>query len=218
MARFLGTDAESGGLDDDGDISLLTAYFVALDEKLNPIDDLYIRMKPLNGIYHCTAKALEVNKINLIEHDKIAEYPEECMKKILDFVKLHSENGATRLTPIGHNVAGDIRWYKDKIMRRPNMLSPFLDYRCLDTCAVATFLKLTNKIPPKMLVSLESLAKFFKIPPGGHDAKGDTWAAIEVLKEFIKLINPALKPEELAMILGIDPYGADSVVSSTRKD
>lgn len=205
MARFLGTDAESGGLDDDGDVSLLTAYFVALDEKLNPIDDLYIRMKPLNGIYHCTAQALNVNKINLIEHDKVAEYPEECMKKILEFLKIHSEDGKQWLTPIGHNVAGDIRWYKDKIMRRPNMMNPYLDYRVLDTCVIASFLKLTNKLPPKMKVSLEELSKFFKIPPGGHDAKGDTLAAIEVLKEEIKLVSPALKPEELAYILGMDP-------------
>lgn len=202
--KFLGTDCETGGIGDD--TSLLTAYFVALDSNFNTVDDLYLKVKPPNFVYNVTAEALSINGINLVEHNKAAETPDVCMQKLLDFVQMHSEQGKDRLVPIGHNVAFDIRRYKTQLLRRPTQIDKYVDYRCLDTCAIARFLQLTNKLPPKMSISLDELSRFFRIPkPEIHDAKSDTHAAIKVLQEFIKLVNPSLKPEELAFILGIDP-------------
>ena len=202
--RFLGTDSEAGGIGDN--TSLLTAYFVALDNNFNTIDDLYLRVKPADCIYNVTAEGLEINGINIVEHNKLADTPDVCMQKLIDFVKLHSDQGRDRLVPIGHNVAFDIRRYKLQILRRPAQIDKYVDHRCIDTCAVARFLQLTNKLPSKMSISLDELSRFFKIPkPEIHDAKTDTHVSISVLKEFIKLVNPTLKPEELAFILGIDP-------------
>jgi hypothetical protein len=144
MLRYLGTDAETGGIGLDK--SLLTAYFVAMDSKFNPIDDLYLRVKPDNEIYCVTAEALRINGIDLKEHDKIAESREECMRKLVEFCKLHSDDGKDRLVPVGHGVAFDINFYKYALLRKPTQIDKFLDYRCLDTCSIARFLQITGKL------------------------------------------------------------------------
>lgn len=202
--RFLANDCETGGIGHDK--SLLTAYFVALDTKFNPIDDLYLRMKPVDGIYKVQAEALAINGINLIEHDKIAETPDICMQKLIAFVEMHSDKGKDRLVPIGHNVAFDIQFYKHAILRRPTQMDKYVDYRCLDTCVIAKFLQLTGKLPPNMKISLDELAKFFRIPkPEVHDAKTDTLVSVDVLKRFIELITPTLTPQDLTSILEMSP-------------
>ena len=68
-AKYLAFDTETGGLI--SGVALLTSHFLVLDNDLKVLDELELTTKPNNGHYVIAPEALEVNKINLIEHHKI---------------------------------------------------------------------------------------------------------------------------------------------------
>ena len=91
MTRFLAFDAETGGIG--ADKALLTLYFIVLNEKFEVLDELDLRIKPNDDIYHVTAEALEINKINLVEHDKVALTDKAAGQVLYPFLEKHSEKG-----------------------------------------------------------------------------------------------------------------------------
>ena len=106
-AYYVAFDNETGGLTKD--CSLLTSHFIIADEQLNVIEELGLVIKPNDHQpYRVQATALAVNKINLIEHDKVAITQSEAAQKLFLFLKKHSNNGQIKLIPIGHNVSFDI--------------------------------------------------------------------------------------------------------------
>jgi hypothetical protein len=71
MSKYIAFDNETGGLNPE--TSLLTTYFAILDGNFNKIDELELLLKPNNNEpYVIEPQGLEINKINLIEHDKVA--------------------------------------------------------------------------------------------------------------------------------------------------
>ena len=64
---YLAFDCETTGLLPN--CNVLTVYFVILDDKLNILDELDLKIK--HDFYVVFTKALEVNNINILEHDKI---------------------------------------------------------------------------------------------------------------------------------------------------
>ena len=176
-------DAESGG----GGIehSLLSAYFIVIDEDLKTVyGELDLLIKPNDGNYVVTAEGLGVNKIQLIEHDKIAITESRAGTLLYNFLKQHAPDGP-KLTPLGHGIAFDIEFIKKHLLNKS--FNQFVSYRMLDTSNVIQFMKLTGSVPRDLAGSLSEIAAYFgistitNIP---HTARGDTWLVIEVLRKL----------------------------------
>jgi DNA polymerase III alpha subunit (gram-positive type) len=182
--KYIAFDVESGGTTND--MSLLSVYFVVLGEDLKTIyGELDLKIKPNDGIYHVTAEALDVNKINLVEHDKEAITEGKASTLLYEFLEKHAPSGSTKLTPLGHGIAHDIIFIKQHLTKNFNK---FVSYKYLDTGCVVQFLKLIGKVPRDLGGSLKELAEYFDVDICVlHSAKDDTLLTIEVLKKICNL-------------------------------
>lgn len=186
MNKYIALDTETGGIT--LDTSLLTAYFVVLDEKFKVVDELNLVVKPDDGNYVVNAQALNVNKINLVEHDKVA-LPYKAAKPFLyKFLELNYQG--EKLIPIGHGLAFDIVRLKQDLIGQGSWEN-FVSYRTLDTSIVAQFLRAAGLFPDDVSGSLGSLVSYFKLPPVGdmHDARVDTLQTVSVLQALLNLVK-----------------------------
>lgn len=186
---YLSFDVETGGLGHDK--SLLTAYFIVLDEEFNKVADLSLRVKPNDGIYKVTAKALEINKIDLIKHDAVAITEQEAGTKLYEFLEQVNPDGKIKLEPLGHNVGFDIEFICASIITKNTWLK-YVSYRLLDTGGIGNFLKKAGYIPKEISGSLGSYAQFFGISQeGAHTAEDDVRMTVDVYQGMLNLVNHA---------------------------
>jgi len=189
MNKYLALDTETGGLD--YDCSLLTAYFVVLDSDMKTVlGELELKVKPnAKAPYRVTVEALGINKINLLEHDKVAVTESEAGKQLMDFLQAHNQDGRNKLIPIGQNVIFDEMFIWEHLLSKANW-QKFVSYRRLDTGTVAEFLRYTGHIPTDVKGSLVAIASFLDVNfPNAHDAKADTLATVRVLRKMKKLVE-----------------------------
>jgi len=182
--KYIAFDIEAGGTEIEH--SLLSAYFVVIDEDLKTIyGELDLLVKPDSGNYVVTAEALEVNKIQLIEHDKVAITESKAGTLLYNFLKTHAPDGAVKLTPLGHGIAFDVQFVKRHLLNKS--FNQFVSYRMLDTSSIIQFMKLTGSVPRDLAGSLSEIAAYFDVLTEEnvpHTAKGDTWMVIEVLRKL----------------------------------
>ena len=190
---YIALDCEMGGID--LKYSLLTVYFSALDDNLQPYNELYLRLKPDDGDYIVCAEALLVNKIDLVKHDVLAIPYREGRAQLGKWLREVSGEGKTKLRALGHNVGGDIRFIWEKIYDRKKWES-YVSYRQLDTATICQFLKDKGSLPKSVdgpegvSGSLMSLVRYFGIPYDEktlHDAKVDTLLTVESYKKLLRL-------------------------------
>lgn len=194
MSYMIALDCEMGGIGDDK--SLLTAYFALFHHHNNgnivKVDELDLKIKPNDDIYRVTTEALEINGIDLKEHNKGAVYEKKAGTMLYDKLRgWYNDCGCNKLIPIGHNVGGDIRRITNTLMSRGSW-EQYVSYRVLDTCSIAQFLRITGNLPETLACSLTSLREYFKIelPEGvAHEAKFDALATVEVLKKLTDIVN-----------------------------
>jgi len=182
---YLTIDTETGGIGDD--ISLLTLYMGFLDENFILKKELDLCVKPDDGVYKVNAQGLSINQIDLIEHDKVAITYGQAATVIYDFLNSINPSGKTKLIPIGHNVAFDIRFICQKTLSKKSW-DKYVGYRCLDTGTISAFL-ISAKILPMQNASLETLASYFNIKFNAHTAKGDALATAQVLVKMLELVS-----------------------------
>jgi hypothetical protein len=191
ITRYLPFDTETGGIPDE--VSLLSAYFKVLDENLNVIDTLSLFTKPNDGIYHVAAGGMAVNKINLVEHDKIAKTYSEAGQLLFHFLKKNSDNGKIKLIPLGKNIPFDVLKVTGNLMGEKTW-NTFVSYRMIDLTTLAMSLQIKGKLPAGMSLSLFALAEHFHIYTkyvlvgNPHEAEFDTEVTIAVYKELLNLI------------------------------
>lgn len=192
--KYLCIDIETGGIGHDK--SLLTAYFKIIEQHndtliWHDVNDLYLFVKPENDIYNVTAQALEINGINLVQHNKVAQTAKECKASLYHFLRRHSDKN-NKLIPLGHGVSFDIKFIlesEDKLISKGTW-DTFVSYRVLDTATIGQFLKIANKVPTDISGSLSSWAEYFGIDASkAHDAKADVEMSIEVFKKFLDLVK-----------------------------
>jgi hypothetical protein len=181
-AAFLAFDCESGGIGEE--ISLLTAHFAVCDARWNIIDELSLALKPKevddtgSAIYRVTAAALDINKIELIRHDKVATTKAEAGQLLRSFLwKYKPKEGW--LMPMGKNIEGDVKWVNQHILG-VNEWRKSVSYRTYDLTSLITYCKRMGKLAPDAPESLEGLAKFIGFNFIPHTADGDTHAGIAV--------------------------------------
>ncbi len=168
--------------------SLLEAHFAACDEDFNILDALHLHTKPNDGIYVVTAEALDVTKVDIIEHDARAITYSNAGGKLRDFIKKHSQDGKIKLIPMGKGIEGDIRKVNETILggKTWNM---YVSYRTYDITSLILFLKRAGKIQKNAPESLEGIADYLDIPfeMRPHTAIGDNLTAIKVVKALEEL-------------------------------
>lgn len=181
-------DGEMGGIG--LEYSLLTMYFQVTDDEFNQLGELYLKLKPDNGIYNVCGEAMGVNKIDIFSHDYTAVTYKAGGSMLYDFLKTHSNGGKIKLVPVGHGFSGDLDHIFDKLMSRKSW-ETFVSYRRLDTSVALQFLKACGKFPEEVSGSLESLVNYYEIPIEGelHDAKTDVLMINQCLQRLIGTVN-----------------------------
>lgn len=181
---YLFLDNETGGIGTE--YSLLTTYLVILNDSFEKISDLYLYLKPDDGVYRVCGRAMGINKINLAKHDEIALTYKEGGTQLYNFLKNATDDGKIKLTVCGHGIHGDVEMILHYLMSRGSF-EKFTSYRKLDTQGVVQFLKTCGIFKDEITGSLSSMATFFGINVQSeslHDAKYDTELTVEVFKKL----------------------------------
>lgn len=187
MNKFIAFDNETGGTH--VDTSLLTVYFAILDENLNQIDELDLKLKANdNGPYVVEAGGLFVNKIDIVEHDKTAITYSEGGQLLVKLLRKHASGTGEKLTPLGHNVPFDIAGVNRHLLGAKTW-NQFVSYKIQDTQQNASFLQRKGMLPADMSVRLQTLIEYFNIQVPGelHTSKYDTLCTVEVYKALLKV-------------------------------
>jgi hypothetical protein len=181
---FLPLDCESGGLVEG--VALLSTHLAVCDKDFNIIDELELFTKPNDGHYLVSAEALEVNKIDLIQHDKVALTYSAAGQELRNFLWKYSENGKIKLIPVGKNVGTDVKWVTENLLGM-KAWNQFVSYRHYDITGLVIYLKRVGKLPWEAPDSLSGIAEFLGITAEWHTAKGDNYAGIAVMKKLESL-------------------------------
>lgn len=185
--KYFCFDTELGGLKKE--YSLLTLYGQILNEELNVLDEIDLKIKPDDGIYRVSAESLKINGINLVEHDKTAIPLSEASEKFKNFICRHSMNLNQKIIPMGHNISLDIKFAKNYLMNSTEWEKHF-SYRKIDSHSIAMFLGISGFLPKYNSYSLKVMAEHFKLDTNGmHDARKD----VEITTRLLKLMSNSLK-------------------------
>lgn len=191
--RYFFFDCEMGGTNPD--MTLLTLWGMVLDENLQLIDSIDLKIKPDNGRYLIDAYSIAVNKIDIVAHNEEAISETDAARKFYNFAFLHG--GETKMIAAGHNLSLDIRYVKRRLLRDDihpdgHCWGRFFSHRRIDTASIAQFLCLAGKLPRELTCSLQSLAEYFGFSyEGAHEAEFDTVLALKVLKKLVGLVDGA---------------------------
>lgn len=194
--RFLAFDTETTGLDKTK-CNILTAYFVVLDKNLNIIDSLDLKIK--HSVYTVYAKALEINNIDLVMHNKNEQslYINDASKKLKDF--LIKNKGKNRYIPLGHNINFDIDFLKSSNLLDNEFFSKYISFNVIDTITLGIFLKSCGLLQETQSLSLTSICKHLNINYkdyyenssnlNDHTAEYDIKMTILLFKKFKEIYN-----------------------------
>lgn len=187
--KVLILDTETGGLDP-AKHSLLTAAFVAVDLKKGKIlDRLYLQIK--HETYHVTPRAMEVNKIDLIKHDKEATPVKEAVGKVVDFIQKNFK-GTTPARPGGQNYPFDEGFLKVLFTEAGAKFGDFVHYSYLDTLPVLRLMA-TFDLIPEAACRLDGARKEFKLPAKksgqAHHAMTDAEDTINLFAALVDRIQ-----------------------------
>lgn len=205
---FLFIDNEMGGLESDK-YSLLTSCLLASADGVSTLEDLYLMLKPDDGIYKVCASAMAINKIDLVEHDRLAIPYKQAGTLLYDWLRILTQDGKEKMTIVGHGVYLDVDWINRHLISK-GAWDKFTSYRKIDTQAICQFLKICGYFPEDVSGSLLSLGKHYGIitdedDKKAHNAKYDAELTMKVFtalrmalprKEFPNLKDiPLFTPE-----------------------
>lgn len=191
MTKLLVIDTESGGLDPDTHSILSLAGVLWRDGVILMEHEVFILEDPVI----VTPKALEVNRIDLVEHAKRAQTPKEAMCSFHSFVGSafaeEFEKGEPAIL-VGHNVGFDIGMLK-RLCKFADVIrfEELFSHRSLDTAGILRFLHLLGLVPESATSSTGGFAHFgIEVPTGErHTALGDARATAELLTRMMELVR-----------------------------
>lgn len=189
---YLFFDTETGGLTPD--YSLLTLSAIATDADFNIVPahgfdpGVYVCVRHSPYVTH--PKAMEVNQLNLADHDAhgftLAETKEILVSYLQETRRLFA---VKKFIPAGHNVPFDMRFIQAQLLSDREW-SEYFTHPALDTCAVARFLASGGMV--KGSCSLPNLRATFGVETGtAHNAENDNLASIALAKKFRALVFQA---------------------------
>ena len=137
-------------------------YNLILDNNLNRIDVLDLKIK--YKYYTVYTKALEINKINLIDHnnDPNSLYNELAMIKLSSFLEKNKDENKYKI--LGHNVQFDLKMLIKNNIINTDSINTYLNIDELeDTLTLAKKLKQLKLIPLKQSLSLSKICYYFEL-------------------------------------------------------
>lgn len=186
-AKYLVIDTETGGLTVQS--SLLSVCFLTFDEDFNKRYTLNLFLKPDDEIYRVKTSALYLNKIDLIQHDKIAETYFSTKNKIQQFLGCESFGGRHKLQLIGKNVDFDLMFIFEYLYSKEDW-EKYVSYRKIDISSLIQTLKIAGKLPPDISTSQESIAKFLGIEnPKIHEAENDCIVTFQIFQKLLEMVK-----------------------------
>ena len=185
---LLGIDTEGGGLE--LEYSLLTLNMVVYNDQFKKLSELDLKLKPDDGMYKVNAEALEINRIDLVEHSRTAITYKSSKTVIYNWLnEMYNTYGL--MTPFGQAIQRDedlIHYYT----LSKNTWQNFVDRRCIDTVSISKFLQLIGKLDSDQSLSLSNLAEYLGVEIDEHlvhTAAYDVELGAELLKKQIKLVK-----------------------------
>lgn len=181
-------DTETGGLDPQRNslLSIALAVYNPETEMVLAKTELLVRNEP----YCLSAKALEVNGINIPEHHQRSYKPKQVIEMIEEFLYPFYKNVQAKLA--GHNAPFDIGYLKMMFIQEQQLelYNKLFSHRAIDTIPIAQFLKDTGKLPLKS-IGLSDLIKYFGIELSGdrHTALADCLATVELYKKLCEAVR-----------------------------
>jgi len=182
--KILFIDTETGGLDATKHSLLTIALAVYSHGNILAEQEYIVKYKE----YVVTAKALEVNKINLVEHDSIATESSIVVQQIQMYIHRNFREDE-KVIIAGHNIEFDNGFLTQLFENENEQWSKLVSHRKLDTCSLMNYLMVTGKIDIKS-ASLESSIKHFEIETKArHTAEDDVRATIKLFECINKIIG-----------------------------
>ncbi len=164
---------------------LLTGALVVFEYRTNKVVDSY-QFGLKYDTYLVNVEALQVNRIDILEHDKVALGKEQIEHEIKQFLKKHSTVitppmiDTKKLIAVGHGIRGDIKQIKANF---PNCKwNEYVKSNPIDTVDLYRYKQVFSGEDLDNSISLQSLAKGVKYE--AHTAFGDCIANIKILKDF----------------------------------
>lgn len=190
MKKYFCVDTETGGLSEKA--SLLTLYGIVTNDLLEPIDTINLKLKPSDGVFLIEGQALEITKIDLSKHTRVADTYEIGAKKLKEFLSKHVENHTRKMDIIGQNVIEfDIPRIKNFLLSDEEF-SYYFSRETKDTKVQGIYLKSLGIIPEDINTSLPSQLKYF-FPElnieGHHDAKWDAEQTLKLYKKHVTIFE-----------------------------
>ena len=181
--NYLFIDTETGGLDTN--TSLLQAYFLLTDDKFEQVAELDLKIRPNDGIYKVTSQAINVNQIDLIEHNK-ESITESYAKDLLNDFFARTFKGV-KFMPVGWNVGFDLAFIHEHLMDKKTWEQANW-YGTIDVHSIYRYLKLNGKLPSECEDGLGKVADFLQVEHGSlHSAKADTILTKDLFKKLLTL-------------------------------
>lgn len=176
---YLFIDTETGGLDPARHSLLTICADIVPEFGREPVGSFTTAFK--HDPYRISPRALEVNNIDLVEHDKYAGSAEEAAIHFHEWIKLAS----VKPQPVGWNIGFDLGFIYQQFIPKAEW-DTLVDYHSLDVCALVEFLIIAKKLPPKR--RLVDVARHLGLATeGAHDAAYDNYLCMEVVARLLKL-------------------------------
>jgi hypothetical protein len=189
-------DTETGGTDPSVH-SLLSVCLMLVSispTEIKALDSIYLETKPANRNYVVEAGGLEVNKINLVEHDKIAK-PYKSVSLNLsrwlhETIPLTGYSFGQRYQYLGWAPEFDVLAMKthiyDTATDRGGLSGRMFSRATLDVKSIALLHQSLGLLPPGLNISLVDVAKHFNLDVSkAHNSKWDCYLTLEVLKNLV---------------------------------
>ena len=183
--NFILIDIETTGFDEKKHQILEVGILVIKDLKV--IDQFEVKIK--HREYTITAKAMEVNNINIVEHEKEALFEKEAAERMLEFLNKHKGEDEGYIV-IGQNVAFDIKFLEEMFLRTYKIKEyrQVISYRNLDIMQLAMIKNIEGKISLEKQ-DLDSILKELNIevPEKRHRALIDCYLEFKAMCKLLKM-------------------------------
>ena len=183
--NFILIDIETTGFDEKKHQILEVGILVIKDLKLIAHFEVKIKHRE----YTITAKAIEANKINIVEHEKEALFEKEAAERMLEFLNKHKGEDEGYIV-IGQNVAFDIKFLEEMFLRTYKIKEyrQVISYRNLDIMQLAMIKNMERKISLEKQ-DLDSILKELNIeaPEKRHRALIDCYLEFKSMSALLNM-------------------------------
>lgn len=193
MSQFFAAfDSETGGLNPDT-ADLLTFYMCIINEEFQMQDELYLKLKPDNGVFPIAEEqALRVNGINLKAHIEDPGTVTYCEGKrlLVGMLRKYSKKvgRSMNIRPLGYNVPFDEQWTWKHLLPKEEWLK-LMHYKRVDVMERVDFLKESGWFPND-LGSLGTVVDYLQLPKrAAHNAREDTLMTVDVYKRLLEIMR-----------------------------